>query len=151
MPLDAAEVEREWESSWGNPVVSVDREYTPADVVGRAWVSDEGEVRGIVTWSADGDRAEIVTVEARAPGQHIGGRLIDGAEAQLKDLGVRRVRVVTTNDNLRAQAFYARRGYRLLRVHLDAMDRVRARKPAVPLHGTDGIPLRDMLEFEKEL
>ena len=64
---------------------------------------------------------------------------------------MRTLRVVTTNDNPRALSFYLRRGYRLLRLHLDAMDRVRALKPRVPLTGIDGSPLRDMWEMEKEL
>ena len=59
--------------------------------------------------------------------------------------------ITTTNDNLRAIAFYVRRGYRIVRVERDGMDRVRARKPGVPLVGMDGIPLHDMLELVKEL
>ena len=31
------------------------------------------------------------------------------------------------------------------------MDRVRSLKPQVPSEGQDGIPLRDMLELEKDL
>lgn len=64
---------------------------------------------------------------------------------------MRTLRVVTTNDNPRALSFYVRRGYRLARLHADAMDRVQALKPGVPLTGNDGIPLRDMWELEKEL
>jgi hypothetical protein len=37
-----------------------------------------------------------------------------------------------------------------VKVHLDAMDRVRELKPAVPLD-EDGLPLRDMWELVKEL
>ncbi len=44
-----------------------------------------------------------------------------------------------------------RRGYRLVRLHLDAMDRVRQAKPQVRLIGDEGIPLRDMWELEREL
>ena len=52
---------------------------------------------------------------------------------------------------VRALAFYVRRGYRLVRLHLDGMDRVRAAKPQVPDAGNEGIALRDMWELEKEL
>ena len=43
------------------------------------------------------------------------------------------------------------RRYRLVRLHLDAMDRVRQAKPQVPLTGNHGIALRDMWELEREL
>lgn len=150
-PASADLIERLWRERWGLPIISVEREYQPADVEGLAWRDADGEVRGLVTWFVSGDRAQIVSLEALQPGRRIGARLLDAAEVELARRGVRRVRIVTTNDNLRAQAFYVRRGHRLVRLHLDAMDRVRRAKPAVPLTGNDGIPLRDMWELEKEL
>ena len=132
------------------PIVSVDREYLPADVEGLAWRED-GAVLGLATWAVEGERAEIVSLDALEPGRRIGARLMEAAEEELRRRGVRTLRVVTTNDNPRALSFYVRRGYRLLRLHLDAMDRVRRQKPRVPLTGNDGIPLRDMWELQKEL
>ena len=128
----------------------MEREYLPAGVEGLAW-REGGAVFGLVTWCVDGQRAEIVSLDALEPGRRIGGRLMEAAEEELRRRGVRTLRVVTTNDNPRALSFYVRRGYRLLRLHADAMDRVRRLKPQVPLAGNDGIPLRDMWEMEKEL
>ena len=54
-----------------------------------------------------------------------------------------------TNDNLRAAGLYLSRGYRLVRVHLNAVDRVREHKPNLPEKGYEGIPVRDLWEFEK--
>jgi hypothetical protein len=108
-------------------------------------------VQGLVTWHIEGDAAEIVTVDAFQQGRHIGGRLLEGAEAELRRRGVHRATIVTTNDNLRAIAFYVRRGYRIVRIALDDLERVRAIKPNVPHMGQNGIPLRDMLALEKDL
>ncbi|HLB27125.1 MAG TPA: GNAT family N-acetyltransferase, partial [Dehalococcoidia bacterium] len=135
---------------WGLPIVSVEREYLPADVEGLAW-REGGDVLGLVTWAIEGERAEIVSLDALQEGRRIGGRLMEAAEAELRRRGVRTLRVVTTNDNPRALSFYVRRGYRLVRLHPDAMDRVRWLKPRVPLTGADGIPLRDMWELQREL
>ena len=74
-----------------------------------------------------------------------------GRAAQRPPLGVRRVWLVTTNDNFRAATLYARRGYRLIRVHLNGMDAVRRVKPGVPDTGFGGLPIRDIWEFEKSL
>ena len=130
------------------PIVSVEREYLPADVEGLAWRDAGGAPLGLVTWCADGARAEIVSLDALQQGRRIGARLLEAAEKELRWRGVRTLRVVTTNDKPRALSFYLRRGYRLLRLHADAMDRV---EPQVPLMGNDGIPLRDMRELQKGL
>ena len=44
-----------------------------------------------------------------------------------------------------------RRAFRLTKIELAGMARVRSKKPQVPLVGQEGIPPRDMLELEKEL
>jgi GNAT superfamily N-acetyltransferase len=149
-PALPAEIDELWQEHWGLPIDGVEREYLPADVEGLIWDVD-GTPQGLVTWWLDGDQGEVVSINAFEPGVHIGGRLLDAAEAELAKLGVRRVRIVTTNDNLRALAFYVRRGYRLVQLHLGSMDRVRAKKPDVPELGNEGIPLRDMWELEKVL
>jgi hypothetical protein len=37
----------------------------------------------------------------------------------------------------------------LIRVHVDAVDQVREHKPDLPAKGYEGIPVRDLWEFEK--
>ena len=61
------------------------------------------------------------------------------------------MRLITTNDNLRALQFYQKRGYSLTKIYKDAMDEVRKVKPNVPIIGENGIPLRDELELEKDI
>jgi ribosomal protein S18 acetylase RimI-like enzyme len=148
---DAAFIDEHWRRLWGLPVFTLDREYQPTDVEGLVYRDDGGVAGGLVTWDADGDRAEIVTLDAFEQGRHVGGRLLDGAEEELRRRGVKLVTIMTTNDNLRAIAFYVRRGYRIVAVHLDAMERVRQLKPGVPQTGQDGLPLRDVIELAKEL
>jgi len=152
--IEAAPAEliaRLWEERWGLPIVTAKREYMPPDVEGLVWLSSDGRTLGLVTWAVDGARAEIVSLNALEPRRGIGSRLMDAAEEELRRRGVRTAHLVTTNDNPRALSFYVRRGYRLLRLHLDAMDRVRQIKPQVPVTGNDGIPLRDMWELERGL
>ena len=150
-PASQEFIARLWQEEWGLPNVSVRRQYMPTDVEGLAWRAADGNEIGLVTWAVDGDRAEIVSVQALEPGRRIGSRLMDAAEEELRRRGVKTVHLVTTNDNHRALSFYVRRGYRLVGLHLGAMDRVRQAKPQVPLIGDDGIPLRDMWELERDL
>ena len=151
-PAPADLIARLWRDFTGLPIVTVSRTYDdPADTEALVCRNTDGGLCGHVSFAMHGDDAEIVTIEASPPGRHVGGRLLDAAENHLRSCGVRRVVVTTTNDNLRAQAFYMRRGYRLTRIEIDGMARVRALKPMVPVVGIEGLPLLDMWEFEKTL
>jgi ribosomal protein S18 acetylase RimI-like enzyme len=158
--LDNVEFERpseefiaqDWEEfTAGSPVFGVLRGYEPRDVGGLAWRDLQRKGHALVTWWIDQEAAEIVSVHVEPPGSGMGARLMDAAEAELKRRGVKQVVLATTNDKPRALSFYIKRGYRLVRLHLDAMDRVRQVKSRVPLIGDEGIPLRDMWEPQKEL
>jgi ribosomal protein S18 acetylase RimI-like enzyme len=151
-PATADEIEADWrEFTGGPPVVGVLREYDAADVEGIVWRDEASGRIGVVTWWSDGKRAEIVSVHAQPQGSGTGTRIMDAAEEELRRRGVTTVVLATTNDNVRALSFYIGRGYRLVRLHLDAMDRVRALKPGVPSTGRDGVRLQDMWELEKAL
>ena len=153
--LEAAtpdEIARDWEEfTGGPPVVGLLRRYGPAEVESLALRDGRRRILGLITWWVQGDRAEIVSLHAAPPGEGTGTALMDAAEAALRRRGVRQAVLATTNDNVHALRFYVRRGYRLVHVHLDAMDAVRALKPAVPAAGRDGIPLRDLWELRKDL
>ena len=147
-----AEIEADWrEFTGGPPVVGVLRDYMPSDAEGLVWRDEQTGRRGLVSWWIDGPRAEIVSVHAEPPGSGTGTRIMDAAEEALRRRGVKTAVLATTNDNVRALSFYIKRGYRLVRLHLDAMDRVRAAKPGVPAIGRDGVLLQDMWELEKTL
>jgi GNAT superfamily N-acetyltransferase len=128
-----------WEDRWGIPIVSLDRSYVVQDVEGIVRKGPAGEVLALVTWAREGQRGEIVTLDAIEEGKGHGTALLRAAETILRDEGVERIRVVTTD----ARKFYLRRGYREVRLHRDAMDRVRRIKPDIPAE------VRDLWELEK--
>ncbi len=150
-PASTELIARLWEEQWGLPIITAKREYMPPDVEGIVWRTQVGEGLGLVNLAVDGDRAEIVSIDAQERGRRIGARLMEAAEEELRRRGVKTAHLVTTSDNHQALSFYVRRGYRHLRLHLDAMDRVRDAKPQVPEMGNDGIPLWDMWELERQL
>lgn len=77
--------------------------------------------------------------------------LLASAAEVTKQAGMRRLWLVTTNDNLDALRFYQRRGLRIVDVAPGAVDAARAVKPSTPLTGEYGIPLRDELTLELSL
>ena len=92
---------------------------------------------------------EVLTLHAARQWAGAGSALLAAARRVAEASGVRRVWLVTTNDNVDALRFYQRRGYRLSGVDAGAVDRSRAAlKPAIPEVGAHGIPLRDEIELE---
>ena len=111
---------------------------------------------GIVSWRIDdsGAAAEVrvLLVAAEARGQGVGRALIEAAGDALREAGVRRAWLVTTNDNLAALALYQKAGWRLSALRPGAIDELRrSTKPSISETGEHGIPLRDELELEIEL
>ena len=152
MQLRAAtrdEIAEIWDERWFGKVVGIDTVYTPDDVMGLALTDHQDEVVGLVTYHVDAPSGQIVTLDTIVRGRGFGRRLLESIENKFHDLGLGRAWVLMTNDNLRAIGLYLSRGYRVIRVHLDAVDRVREHKPGLPDRGYEGIPLRDLWEFEK--
>jgi ribosomal protein S18 acetylase RimI-like enzyme len=149
------EGDREWvretlRQLWGETVVSRGAVHDPTALPG--FVAEEGGERvGLLTYRVDGADCEVVTIDACPEGAGAGTALLDAAARAARDAGCGRVWLITTNDNLRALRFYQRRGFRLVAVHPDALERSRELKPSIPDIGLDGIPLRDELELELRL
>ena len=148
-PATTEEIAEMWEERWFGKVVCIETVYRPADVKGLALVDHHDEIVGLVTYHVDGPAGQIVTLDTVVRGRGFGRRLLEAIENKFHDLGLGRAWVLMTNDNLRAVGLYLSRGYRLIKVHLDAVDRVREHKPKLPDKGYEGFPLRDLWEFEK--
>ncbi len=143
------EIEAVWQERWYGIVVGLSTVYTPSDVDGLALVDFQDELVGLVTYHIDGPSGQIVTLDTILRGRGFGRRLLEAVESKLHKRGIGRAWALMTNDNLRAAGLYLSRGYRLVRIHLDAVERVREHKPQLPASGYEGIPIRDLWEFEK--
>ncbi len=110
---------------------------------------DSGAIAGVLTYAISDGACEVVSLQAVPPGRGAGWVLMDAVRAEALATGCRRLWLITTNDNTRALRFYQRWGMDLVAVHHDAVTRARHDlKPAIPLTGDDGIPLRHELELE---
>ena len=106
---------------------------------------------GLITYTFFEDICEIVSLDSKKENMGIGSALLKEIEKIAIDNQCKKMRLITTNDNMRALQFYQKRGYCLTKLYPNAMEEVRKQKPSVPLIGDNGIPLRDELELEKEL
>jgi ribosomal protein S18 acetylase RimI-like enzyme len=108
----------------------------------------DGTPAGLLTYAIEDDVLEVVTIHSEVPGLGVGRALMDAARAKALESGVRRMWLITTNDNSRAFRFYQQWGMDLAALHHDGVTRSRALKPSIPLTGNDRVPIRHELEFE---
>ena len=153
-PLDGGE--RPWLRElltlrWGGEDVhGRGRSWRPGELDALVAV-ERGERIGVATFVVDGEEAELVTLDALAQGRGAGRALIDAVAAVAREAGASRLRVMTTNDNLRALRLYQRAGFRLEALRAGAVDVARELKPSIPATGLDGIPIRDELDLVLDL
>ena len=133
---------------WGGPgVVSRGRVWCDEGLTAIRAMDKEG-LAGVVSWHAGPEEWEVVTINSRQSGQGVGTRLMDAVVELARRAGVRRLWLVTTNDNTPAMRFYEQRGFRQSAVYRDAIDVSRALKPGIPAIGLNGVPIRDEVEYE---
>jgi ribosomal protein S18 acetylase RimI-like enzyme len=151
-----ADADREWVERliverWGEPiVVGRGRVWTPVELPGFAAFEDDRCV-GLLTYEIEGDALEIVTIDALVEGQGIGTALLRAVEEVARAKGCRRLRLVTTNNNVRALLFYQRAGFRLVALVPGAVEESRKLKPSIPELDAAGLPIRDELHLELPL
>ena len=150
-PKDRAAVDALTVRFWGETrVVDVGGTMETSGLPGALALRD-GVFAGAVTWLRAGDALKLATIASLDEGTGIGRALVAAAEAEARRLDLARIVLSTTNDNLRALAFYQRAGFVLAALHPDAVARLRALKPATPAVAGNGIPIRDQIDLEKRL
>jgi septum formation protein len=155
-------------AEWGLPVVSVLGLYDPGTLPGIV-AEQNGELLGVLTYRVNESDMEVVTLNSLIEGRGIGSVLL--AEARrIAEASRRRLWLITTNENLRAIAFYQRRGMEIAALHRNFADDVRRAKPGneaegqqlgaqqhgaqqhgAQQHGAEGIVFRHAIEFEYPL
>jgi ribosomal protein S18 acetylase RimI-like enzyme len=114
-----------------------------------AWL--DGVPTALLTFHVVAQDFEVVTLHAAQKRRGLGSALLAAARERARQLGCRRLWLITTNDNEPAIAFYRHKGMTLVAVHENALELSRRLKPEIPLTGLGGRPLRDELEFAYRL
>ena len=115
------------------------------------YACEDDEIIGSVTYRITGNEMEILSLDSLRENNGIGTALLDQALSDARNLGLVRVRLTTTNDNLHALRYYQKRGFDIIRFSFNALDEARKIKPEIPLTGMDGIPLKHEIELELRL
>jgi N-acetylglutamate synthase-like GNAT family acetyltransferase len=108
-------------------------------------------ISGLCLFAIDIDELEIVLIEAFKENQGVGSALIKEIENIAAENQIKRIWLVTTNDNLNAMRFFLKKGFSFKRIERNLIEEYRGQKPSIPIVGNYGIPILDELEFEKIL
>ena len=136
---------------WGAPEIVVNGQvYTPHTLHSMFALIDDS-MAGLITWKITDSECEIVSLNAYHRGAGVGSALLAAVEELAAAQGCRTCSLVTTNDNLHAIRFYQSRGYRVMEIRKNAVNRAREIKPSIPLVAENGIPIRDEVILKKRL
>jgi ribosomal protein S18 acetylase RimI-like enzyme len=140
-----------WIEHWGgDEMVAHGNIYRPEQLEGFV-VEDHGDWIGLLTFFIKDGECEVTSLDSLREGQGIGSILIDKALEAARARDCKRLFLITTNDNLHALGYYQKRGFEIVAIYRGAVNESRKIKPAIPLVGMNGIPLRDEIELEIRL
>ena len=146
---DFAWIKELYVRTWsGDVCVSRGKVQKVDDFTGRFVAETAGQPTGFVTYTVTGHELEITGIVSLKENSGIGSALIKAVIELAKKQKIKKICLVTTNDNLNGIGFWQKRGFKLVKVYPGSMEYVRQIKPAVPLIGENGIPLMDELELE---
>lgn len=138
-------------ASWGSTrVVSRGRLHDAGALPGLL-ACEGGAIAGLLTYRVDGGGMEVVTLDVDDAHlqRGIGRALLAEAEHVAIASGCARLWLVTTNDNVRAQRFYAALGWTHVATHAGAIADARRLKPEIPERGYRDVAIEDELEYER--
>ena len=107
---------------------------------------------GLITFKITNQELEITSIDSILEGKGFGTALVKRVINLAKRENLKRVWLITTNDNLNALRLWQKINLRRKKIYPSAIDRVsRKIKPGIPKIGADGIPIRDEVELEIKL
>jgi DNA-3-methyladenine glycosylase I len=134
---------------WGGDfVVSRGKVHKIEEFNGVYIAEQQSKKIGLITYKSINTELEITGLISKDEKRGIGTALVNSVITLAKQEGIKRICLVTTNDNLNALSFWQKRGFQIVKVYPNAMENTRRLKPAIPLIGENGIPLRDEIELE---
>ena len=137
--------------NWGSEkIISHGKVYFPHKLPGFLAVKNN-EYLGLITYHIEKESCQIVSLDSIVKRKGIGKDLVEEVKKVARKLHCKRIRLITTNDNLDALRFWQKIGFSIKAVYPNAIALSRKLKPEIPLIGNYGIPIRDEIELELKI
>lgn len=134
-------------SAWGSEIIIASKPFNSLDLPG--FIAEfNGESVGVATYNIIKDKLEIVSLNSTLERKGVGSALIAKIKEFAKEKNLKKVWLITSNDNIDSLKFYQKRDFRITKIYPNAIDEARKIKPQIPEIGKYGIPLKDALELE---
>jgi ribosomal protein S18 acetylase RimI-like enzyme len=137
--------------NWGSEIIVARGKLHRADALPGFIAIQKEKPVGLIIYRIEAKDCEIVTLNSLEENKGIGSALIDAVKNAAVQVGCKKLRLVTTNDNTMALKFWQKRGFTLVTIYPGALEKSRLLKPEIPLIGIDGISIRDEIELELRL
>lgn len=111
----------------------------------------DNKIIGLITYMIEKNECEICSLNSFIENNGIGTNLINKVKECVKQNNCQKLKLVTTNDNIRALEFYQRRGFVITKFYKNAIENSRKIKPQIPMFADNGLPIRDEIELEMRL
>jgi ribosomal protein S18 acetylase RimI-like enzyme len=145
---DSAWARSELQRAWGSVYAARKGELVDASALDGFVATLDGIDVGLLTVRHDEFEYEVVSISTSIEGSGVGQALMSRAIHDARSFGCRRIWLTTTNNNIRAIAFYERLGMNLCAFYPDGVSASRQVKPSIPLRDGSGVPIAHELEFE---
>ncbi len=106
------------------------------------------KIIGLITYIIENNECEIISLNSFIENIGIGTSLIEKVKEIAINKKCNRLKLITTNDNIRGIEFYQRRGFIFSALYKNAIEISRKLKPEIPMYADNGLPIRDEIEFE---
>ena len=137
---------------WGDEIVAVHGTvYRPDALLGFVALDSSRNHLGLATYLVQRSECELVSLDSLREAIGVGSALIEAVRQAALKARCLRLWCITTNDNCPAVEFYLKRGFKVVAVHQNAVERSRLLKPSIPLLGIGGVAIRDEIELELKL
>ena len=111
---------------------------------------ENGKIVGVLTFRIFDDEVEIISLDSFQKNTGVGTALLKKVTEFVKQNSIKRLWLITTNDNLNALRFYQKRNWSMAALHKDAVTKARKIKPTISITGYYDIPIRHEIELEYE-
>ncbi|MFL0246579.1 GNAT family N-acetyltransferase [Candidatus Clostridium stratigraminis] len=136
---------------WFSTVMVVRGELVDMTILDGFVIYESEKIIGLVTYKINDTDCEIMSLDSLNEKQGIGTALVNKVIETARENKCRKIKLITTNDNIISLRFYQKLGFDMIKLYHNALDISRKLKPSIPLLGEFDIPLKHEIELKMDL
>jgi|GEM_PF-1667667 len=107
---------------------------------------------GVITYRIKDEACQIISLDTVVHGKGIGISLLEKVLELMQEQKTHKIRMLTTNDNVKRMEFLENAGFKKVKVYEDEVVKYsRKVKPEIQPYGYEHIPIKDEIEFCREI